>query len=45
LDFNGDGVPQNYIQEHMWLSLAAANALDKDGRDLAARNRELVASK
>jgi uncharacterized protein len=45
LDFNGNGVPQNYIQAHMWLSLAAANALDKDGRDLATRNRELVASK
>jgi uncharacterized protein len=45
LDFNGDGVPQNYVQAYMWLSLAAANALDKDGRDLAVRNQELVASK
>jgi uncharacterized protein len=45
LHLNGQGVPQNYIQAHMWLSLAAANALDKDGRDLAVRNRELAASK
>ncbi|MBF0160549.1 MAG: SEL1-like repeat protein [Magnetococcales bacterium] len=22
--YNGDGVPQNYIQAHMWLNLAAA---------------------
>jgi uncharacterized protein len=45
LHLNGSGVPQNYIQAYMWLSLAAANALDKDGRDLAARNRELAASR
>ncbi len=31
LDFNREGVPQNDIQAHMRLSLAAANALDKDG--------------
>jgi uncharacterized protein len=45
LHFNGEGVLQNYIQAHMWLGLAAANALDKEGRDLAVRNRELAASK
>jgi hypothetical protein len=38
-------VPQNYIQAQLWLRLAATNALDKDGRDLAVRNRELVGSK
>jgi uncharacterized protein len=32
LCLDGEGVPQNYMQAHMWISLAAAKALD-NGRD------------
>lgn len=35
----GKGVPQDYVQTHMWMNLAAANGLEKakKGRDIAAR--------
>jgi TPR repeat protein len=39
LHLTGEVVSQNHIQAHMRLNLAAANALDKDGRDLAVRHR------
>jgi len=35
---NGQGVPQDYVQAHMWLNLAAAKG-DVD----AAKNRDLLA--
>ncbi len=35
---NGDGVPQDYVQAHMWFSLAGAQ-----GRNQAAKNRDIVA--
>jgi TPR repeat protein len=38
--FNGRGVPQDYVQAHMWSNLAAAQAIEG-----AAKNRDLVASK
>jgi len=37
---NGQGVPQDYIQAHMWWNLSAAQG-DKD----AVHNRDIVASK
>ncbi len=35
---NGQGVPQDYVQAHMWLNLAAANGNEqaKGNRDIAA---------
>jgi len=35
----GEGVPQDYVQAHMWLNLAAASGNSDAGkyRDLAAR--------
>jgi TPR repeat protein len=44
--YNGHGVPQNYVQAHMWFSMAADNpASEQEVRDLAVKNRNLVASK
>ena len=36
---SGQGVPQNYVQAHMWFNLAAAqgNENGKKGRDLVAQ--------
>ncbi len=35
---NGQGVPQDYVQAHMWLNLAGAQ-----GNKVAAKNRDIVA--
>ncbi len=35
---NGHGVPQDYIQAHLWFNLAAAQ-----GDKMATKNRDLVA--
>ncbi len=35
---NGHGVPQDYIQAHLWFTLAAAQ-----GDKMATKNRDLVA--
>jgi hypothetical protein len=37
---NGQGVPQDYVQAHMWFNLGAT-AGDKD----AVKNRDIVAAK
>ena len=42
---SGEGMPQDYVQAHMWFNLAASRYLDQKERDRAARNRDLVASK
>jgi TPR repeat protein len=42
---NGLGVPQDYLQAHMWLSLAASGTTDAAARDMAIKNRDLVAAK
>ncbi len=42
---HGQGVPQDFVEAHMWYNLAAARAGNKEGRDWATRNREIVASK
>ena len=43
----GEGVPQDYVQAHMWLNLAASRfaASEKENRDLAIKNRDIVAAK
>ena len=42
----GGGVPRDYTQAHMWLNLAAArfDASEKESRDTAVKNRDLVAA-
>jgi hypothetical protein len=43
LYINGQGVQQDFVQAHMWLSLAAVSfpASDTGGRDFVARNLAL----
>ena len=41
----GQGVPQDYIEGYKWLSVAAANSTDKDVRDNATTNRDILAKK
>ena len=40
----GQGVPQNYVQEHKWFSLSASRATRADVRELATKNRDIVAA-
>ena len=44
---NGQGVPQDYVEAHKWYNLAASRyrASEKEQRELAVKNRELLASK
>ena len=44
---NGQGVPQNYVQGHMWFNLAAARfpASETENRNKAVSARANVASK
>ena len=37
--YEGQGVPQDYVQAHMWFNLAAAS-----GKENAAENRDIAAS-
>jgi len=37
---NGRGVPQDYVQAHMWLNLASAG-----GNEIGRKNRDMVAAK
>ncbi len=39
----GEGVPQDYVQAHMWYILAAAGSPSGEDRDSAANNRDIVA--
>ena len=41
---NGQGVPQDYVEVHMWYNLAAAQQTGED-RDLAVKNRDVVAGR
>ncbi len=46
--YNGHGVPQGYVQAHMWFNLAAARydtIFQSKPHDLAASNRNRVAAK
>ena len=40
---NGQGVPQDYVQAHMWYNLSAAGSLPSEDRDSAAENGDIVA--
>ncbi len=44
---NGWGVPQDFVLAHKWLNLAASrySASEKESRDRAVTNRDLVAAK
>ena len=41
----GQGVPQDYVQAHMWFDLAASRFSEAEQRDHAVKNRDLAASK
>jgi len=41
----GRGVPQDYVQAHMWYNLAASRLPPGTKRDLAVKNRDIVAAK
>lgn len=47
LYYNGQGVAQDYILAHMWFSLAVTRylSIEKENRENAVRNRDIVASK
>ena len=44
---NGRGVTRDYVQAHKWFDLAASGfpASDKENRDRAVKNRDIVAAK
>ncbi len=41
----GEGVPQDYAQAYMWYDLAASRFPPGEGRDIAVKNRDIVAKK
>ncbi|MDE0829060.1 MAG: SEL1-like repeat protein [Vicinamibacterales bacterium] len=41
---NGEGVPQDYVQAHMWTNLAVTQSSGQD-RDRRERNRDIIAAK
>ena len=41
--YNRDGVPEDYVQAHMWFNLAASSSPPGKQRDIAAKARDLVA--
>ncbi len=41
----GQGVPQDYVQAHKWYNLATSRFPPGENRDLAVKNRDLVATK
>ena len=41
----GQGVPQDYVEAHKWYNLSAARATEKETRDMATGNRDIVAAK
>ncbi len=42
---NGQGVPQDYAQAHMWYNLAASRFPPGENRDIAVNNRDVVAER
>ena len=40
----GRGVPQDFVEAHKWLNLAAATHTDKLQRDQAVKARDIVAA-
>ncbi len=43
--YDGQGVPQDYAQAHMWYNLAASRIPPGEGRDSAVRYRDIVAKR
>ncbi len=41
----GHGMPQDYVQAHKWYNLAASRLPSGEDRDLAVKNRDIVAPK
>ncbi len=41
----GQGVPQDYVQAHMWFNLAASRFPPGEDRDRAVKNRDIVAKR
>ncbi len=41
---NGQGVPQDYVQAHMWTNLAVAQSSGED-RDQGVENRDIIAAR
>ena len=42
--YKGQGVPQDYVQAHMWFNLAASR-LEAEKRNEAVKNRDIIASR
>ena len=42
---DGKGVSQDYSLAHMWFNLAASAELDDASREMAIKNRDVVAAK
>ncbi len=42
---NGKGVPQDYVQAHMWYNLAASKFPPGEDRDKWVKSRDIVAKK
>jgi uncharacterized protein len=41
--YRGQGVPKDYVEAHKWFNLAATNTNEKESRDKAIKNRDLLA--
>ena len=41
----GHGVPQDYVQAHMWSNLAASGYIPGKTRDQSVKDRDIVAEK
>jgi TPR repeat protein len=42
---NGQGVPQDAVQAHMWFNLAASRQTDPERRSMMAKNRDSLAAR
>ncbi len=42
---NGLGVPQDYVQAHMWYNLAASRSPRAEDRDKAVKGRDTIAKR
>jgi hypothetical protein len=42
---NGEGVPQDYAKAHMWFHIVASRLPPAENRDIAVKNRDIVAER
>ncbi len=42
---NGQGVPEDYVQAHMWFNLAASRYPPGEYRDISVKSRDIVVEK